>query len=706
MAFIDALTEARAGLSQNCRERLSPLFDGDRLQRLASHLERLSRNRDQGNESSKLSDAGALPDVMDQALPMLDAYLMTSSSGAETPTTAVTELVRVLEAIQTPTLLLLLGRRPTKDSIHDERAYPPSLKQLLASASIPCGDASGISVAARSLAKYSLHEIDDNVHDGNGSVERQNEAACSRIAAIHDTLASWNIYSHYQNGLVYEARDENGNGACWTHDGMRFIGFVAPSDVPSQPEPPPPTPAIADVPSPESNDEIAFDALPEVVDRAVIAERYSKGQRRFENLDLSGIDLQNLVLSGVIFKGSNLSRAKLFNTNLEAADLSDCDLQNTYLVKTNLSQVIARRAKFHGCRMDGMHLKGLDLQSADVGECGLKGAILESCLMKATKLRGSDLTDAKVLKSRMYGISTEGSTWANAHVDSCTLRHSYLGNTDFSNATFERCRFESATLTGANCTSATFDSCDFVEADMANANLRDAKLPFAQMARTILTGTNLEKADLNQARLNRANLARATLNGANLSDADLTQADLSRADLRTANLSGAILDRTDLSWADVVDTIVDDSTRFSAAKTTGVDFGTNWLLRQRVLDSAHDLTIQHYCRKHRVAGFLWWALLGCGKRNYLLLFWGIAFVFMFAGLMAVNPSSFNFGQASPTFIDHLRNSLAVFVTLDLAVDKGTDTYGRSVMLAEMLMSYLMLGFMASLFSSIFPRSPD
>jgi uncharacterized protein YjbI with pentapeptide repeats len=724
MAFIDVLTETRMCLSDHGRDRLAPLFDGDRLSRLARHLEKLAKDCDSANDLQTQPGGEVGPILDDQLAPFLDACRLAITSEGETAVATAKELATLLESMQASTLLFLLGRRVTKDSITDERAYPPPLRQLLDSASKPCGNEDGVSVAARSLATHSRGETDNARFDVSGTVEHQNDLACSRIVALHESGGTWNIFSHYQHGLVYEVRDQSGHGACWTHDGIRFIGFVAPPETASQ-QPVASTSfliaseSVGDVLAVSESDlerangavaecdgEASFGPLPEIVDRAIIAERYAKGQRRFENLDLSGADLQNLDLRGILFRGCKLSKAKLFNTNLQGADLSDCDIQNTYLVKTELSDVIARRTNFHGCRMDGCHLKGLDLQSADLGECGLKGAVLDSCLMKATKLRGAELTDARIVRTRMYGINTEGSVWKNARIDACALNHGHLGNTDFSSSSFDRCRFESASLSSADCSNATFANCDFVEADMANANFSEAKMPFAIMERTVLTGVNLQRAELNGARLNRANLTRAKLNGANLSGADLTQADLSRADLRNANLSNAVLDRTDLSWADVVDTVVDDSTRFSAAKTTGVDFGTNWLLRQRVFDSAHELTIQHYRRKHRVAGFLWWALLGCGKRNYLLLFWGIAFVFLFAGLMAINPSSFDFGQSSPTFIDHLRNSLAVFVTLDLAVDKGTDTYGRSVMLAEMLMSYLMLGFMASLFSSIFPRSPD
>ena len=102
-----------------------------------------------------------------------------------------------------------------------------------------------------------------------------------------------------------------------------------------------------------------------------------------------------------------------------------------------------------------------------------------------------------------------------------------------------------------------------------------------------------------------------------------------------------------------------------AAKTIGVDLNVNWAMRQRCADCSHELTIQQFRRKRPLLGFFWWLLLGCGKRNYLLIFWIAAIVFLYAGIMAASPGSFDFGQPKPDFVDHLRNSLAPFPNFDL-----------------------------------------
>ncbi|MCA9130512.1 MAG: pentapeptide repeat-containing protein [Planctomycetales bacterium] len=706
MDFQVLLTAARAHLSSSSSERLAPLFAKHRLLLFQRRLERLCANDIQTSPAIASIEGETTPDVTQIAQAFGKSLQLAKSGGTDNIAKAETMAAQLLEDIQVATLLALLGQRTTASSVSDERAFPPAFEDLIDAASQPCNDSEDLSVAARALAKHTSRDDRGFWGDQSGPVDQQNQQAINAIHTIHRNTTWWNVFEHFQQGLIYEVRVESGHGARWSHDGRKFIGFVEPFDANTRLEQTSRDNAAESEPAADLESEAAFPPLPEIVDRKVISERYSSGQRRFENLDLSGIDLQNLELCGIVLKGSNLARAKLFNTNLEGADLSDCDLRHTFLAKTRLSGVTARRTNFQGSRMDGVQWNSIDLQNANLCECNLRGSILESCQMKATKFRNSDLSNSEFRHCRMYGVGTEGANWSNARIMSCVLSRSYIDKTDFSCTRFEHCKLESAQLAGSIFADAVFEACDFTEADLTNANLQDSKLVSAKLERAVLTGANLENAQMAEAGLSRSNLARAKLLNTDLSRADLTQADLSRADLRNANLSQAVLDRADLSWADVIDTIVDDSTRFSAAKTTGVDFGTNWLLRQRVLDSAHELTILHFCRKHRVAGFLWWAMLGCGKRNYLLLIWGIAIVFLFAGLMALHPSSFDFGQPTPSFGDHLRNSLAVFVTLDLAVDKGTDTYGRSVMLVEMLMSYLMLGFMASLFSSIFPRSPD
>ena len=440
--------------------------------------------------------------------------------------------------------------------------------------------------------------------------------------------------------------------------------------------------------------------------RDELERRYAAGERQFPGVDLSGADLSQLELAGVDLSGSTLARAKLYGTNLVGANLTECDLEGCFLQGTPMDKVTARRASFRRCRLEGVTWAGVDVQGAQFSEARLKGATFKDCRMSKTGFRRAELKEIRLENCRMYGAILDGTMASGAQLDHCMLQNARLEKADLSDARLISCKLEGADLEGLILSRAVLDGVELAEANLRSADLEQASLVGANLERAQLTRARLGRANLQKARLARADLHQAGLAGANLAGARLTSADLARANLNGADLRGADLDAADLSGADITDAQVDASTTFYATKTIGVEFAGNWVLKRRVSDCAHDLTIEHFRQSHRLVGFFWWLLLGCGKRNYLLIVWGLVVVLSFAALMAAHPASFAFGDADPGLLDHFYNSLGVFVTLDFVIDRGTDDYGRTVLLAEMLTSYLMLGFMASLFASIFPGRPD
>ncbi|MEW4530478.1 pentapeptide repeat-containing protein [Maioricimonas sp. JC845] len=696
----EALRRAFNQLSEGAQTSLRPLAAADLFEPLSARLQLAHRNGGTIERPRPHLDGETTPSVAEAFGPFRQVMHAWERDGAD-ETLLTRRFADALEACDVAALLVLLGQRTTSGSVVDGRAFPPARQRLLAAAAQVWNQSEQLTAAARALTKHCGRCDDPFWGESTGDDLKKNRRAEALIAQILDGTTWWNVFVHFQHGLVYEARVESGHGARWSADGDVFIGFVDPFDAGQRRDS-----ANGDEANEQAMETPDLGPLPDRLDRTELQRRYALGQRDFRGADLSGVDLKDLDLRGIDLTGGSLVKAKLYGTNFEGAVLTECDLSQTYLAGTRLSGVLARRAQFRGCRMDGVQWTEADFEGARFDQCNLQKAELTGCSLRKSGLADADLTGARLVNVRAYGAFTERSCWHAASLEKCRFNNGRLAATDFTDARFENCNFEGADLANTNCSGATFRHCEFKDASFNSADLSECGLEGACFDRAAMAAARLEKSRLSHASLGRANLSRANLRHADLSHADLTQSDLSRADLRNANLKGAELDGADLSSADVVETEVDEATSFEAARTIGVDFGTNWSLRQRVLESAHDLTIRHFRRKHRVLGFLWWLLLGCGKRSYLLLLWGIAIVFVFAGLMAIRPESFDFGQAAPTFWDHLQNSLAVFVTLDLAVDKGTDSYGRGVMLVQMLLSYLMLGFMASLFSGIFPSPPE
>ncbi|MFG0334526.1 MAG: pentapeptide repeat-containing protein, partial [Maioricimonas sp. JB049] len=676
----EVLRRAFRQLPEGTQTTLRPLVAAGLLDALAQRLLLVHRNGGNLDRPRPHFDGETTPPLGEAFGLFRQAMQAWETNGAD-DRAATGPFIDAFEKCNVPAVLVLLGQRTTSGSVVDGRAFPPAREKLVAAAAEVWEGNEQLSAAARALSKHCARCDDPFWGALDGNDELKNSRAQECVTQILDGTTWWNVFVHFQHGLVYEARVETGHGARWTADGQVFIGFVDPFDASQRLDG-----AREDADASSVDAVVDFGPLPDRPDRHELQRRYALGQRDFRGADLSGADLKDLDLQGIDLTGGSLVKAKLFGTNLEGAILTECDLSGTYLAGTRLSDTIARRAQFHGCRMDGVKWRNVDFEGARLDRCNLRKAELISCSLRKAGLADADLAEARLVDVRAYGAFTEGSCWHAASLEKCRFNNGRIAGTDFSNARFENCSFEGADLANSNCTVARFVQCEFKDASFDSADLSECSLEHACFDRAAMAGARLEKSCLSHASLGRANLSRANLRDADLSHARLVQADLSRADLRSANLRGAELDGADLSSADVVETEVDETTSFEAARTIGVDFGTNWSLRQRVLESAHDLTIRHFRRKHPVLGFMWWLMLGCGKRSYLLLVWGIAVVVMFAGLMAVRPESFDFGQAAPTFWDHMQNSPAVFVTLDLAVDKGTDGYGRGVMLVQMLLS--------------------
>jgi len=124
-----------------------------------------------------------------------------------------------------------------------------------------------------------------------------------------------------------------------------------------------------------------------------------------------------------------------------------------------------------------------------------------------------------------------------------------LAGVDLSNAYLYRLKLKKgASLYGANLAGANLFEASLADVYFADANLFKTSLNYSNLQRARFMGANLGEATLF-----KVNLSKADLNGANLSSAILWGADLSGADLFNAILVGADLLEVDLSGASLLD---------------------------------------------------------------------------------------------------------------------------------------------------------
>ena len=117
-----------------------------------------------------------------------------------------------------------------------------------------------------------------------------------------------------------------------------------------------------------------------------ILTAYHKGQRDFDGLELSGLNLQQAILSKVNFRETDLSGA-----NLRKADLSQCNLTRSVLARADL-----RDANLQEARLSYANLVNADLRGADLSNAYLLNATLDGANLCGANLKGATIADAQL----------------------------------------------------------------------------------------------------------------------------------------------------------------------------------------------------------------------------------------------------------------------------------------------------------------------
>jgi uncharacterized protein YjbI with pentapeptide repeats len=178
-----------------------------------------------------------------------------------------------------------------------------------------------------------------------------------------------------------------------------------------------------------------------------IQQRYRSGQRNFEKVNFSGLNLQGIQLEGV-----NLAQAKLEGTNLEGANLTGANLKLANLTDCNLQGACLDKVDFRGA-----NLTEADLDRASANEANFARATLtnvsfnETKLVKALLIKGVDLSGVYLIDADLSGADLSGADLSGAH----------LMGANFNGANLKETKFEKAYLEGAYYSSKTKFDLDF-----------------------------------------------------------------------------------------------------------------------------------------------------------------------------------------------------------------------------------------------------
>ncbi|MBN3958520.1 pentapeptide repeat-containing protein [Nostoc sp. NMS8] len=208
-----------------------------------------------------------------------------------------------------------------------------------------------------------------------------------------------------------------------------------------------------------------------------------------DNLDLSGVKFKSTNLNQASFKGSRFRGAgedgRWDTYDDVIADLSQAQLQQANLTDANLSRVLMNRIDLSRATLNRANLSNARLYDAKLNSTQLVGADLRNAVLERASLTGADLGDAKLNEANLYSA-----------------------------------RLGRATAIGTQLSFANLTNTDWQGADLSGAYLDRANLSNANLSATRLTGAVLRSAQMENANLQNADLSLADLRGANVAGAD------------------------------------------------------------------------------------------------------------------------------------------------------------------------------------------
>ena len=266
----------------------------------------------------------------------------------------------------------------------------------------------------------------------------------------------------------------------------------------------------------------------------------------FSNQSMNRSSWKNCKLSGSIFNGTKLQRAKFDGASFGSFQFTNCDLTKSSFTNTGISEMV-----FDGCKMENVNF-------SNVGFAGTRSATV---FRNISSLRNANFTSATFVDVYFYSnlvdlsnIDLTGANFSNAVL---SLSSTYAkASVKFDNSVLAKTNFTGANLSSCK-SSVNFSNVDLKEADFTNATMIfDDKTYVSQ------TSVNMSNSDLRGAKFDNVVLggentavvfAKSNLQNVSLKNVTFSKLNnFSYADLRGGDLTGATVSGKTLNtiWTD------------------------------------------------------------------------------------------------------------------------------------------------------------
>lgn len=315
--------------------------------------------------------------------------------------------------------------------------------------------------------------------------------------------------------------------------------------------------------------------------------------------------------------------------------------------------------------------------------------------------------------------------WRKLHPDvKIDLTSADLRNRNLAGINLARARLEFANFANSDLRNASFASANLDSACLAFADLENAVLNFANLTSADLRATNLRAAALEDANLKFANLAHACLEQAVLAYANLANANLMDTDLVGVNLKAANLENVNVATVKYdqkickrliinlkgnlrtifrrrFDLVLDTTIRCKGVNAATCFGSQRFKLFLQDQDYLEEFLESFWGRR---ICFFWWLTADCGRSVSRWAGWSVFIAMVFALIYySLGPHYFASTYLEFNLQNMIYYSVVTFTTLGFGDITPKTTEAAMLVMVEVIIGYVMLGGLITIFASKLSR---
>jgi uncharacterized protein YjbI with pentapeptide repeats len=325
-------------------------------------------------------------------------------------------------------------------------------------------------------------------------------------------------------------------------------------------------------------------------------------------------------------------------------------------------------------------------------------ARLEAARRGEADLAGADLRGVRLVGADLSGLDLSGADLSGADLSRCDLTGTNLFRARLRDTVLYEAVLERAELSGAD-----LGRADLRRARASGAGLGHARLEAARLSEALLEGATLTGADLTGAELRLARMRGARVREATLRHAELRGADMQHVELDGSALEGADLDGADLRHASLVDIRDFQSASWIGADIRDLKLTGAHLCRRFILDQNYLEEFRRRDALHEVIYKVWWVTSDCGRSAGRWALWTLYITVLFSGIYSF--VEVDYGEHE-TFLSPLYYSVVTITTLGYGDVLPRSVAAQSVAMFQVVIGYVMLGGLLSIFSNKMARRAD